>query len=89
MPEQPDKKHYYDCKQYCYGVLREVSKATYCRHKPYRDPLSGFSLSFLNRLKTTTHASLLHTAQSPHMRVKDETSKGSADTESMSAPPNK
>jgi hypothetical protein len=74
---------------HCYSVLQEVSKATYCWHKPYHDPLSRFSPSFLNGLKTTTHASSLCTAQSPHVHVEDETSEGSADTKPMSAPPNK
>jgi hypothetical protein len=82
------KPYYCDwkkCQKKCCGRKQKVSKATFFRHKPYWNHLSVFSTSFLNG---QTHASLLHTAQSPHVHVVDETSEGSAesDTEPMSPP---
>ena len=85
------KLYYCDCpkcKKKNHGREGKVSKSTYRRHKPYRNPLSRFSTSFFNG---QTHASLSYTAQSPRVHVADETSEGSAesDTEPMSPRPSK
>src|SRR5712691_5135089 len=37
------KTYYCDCQAKCKGERRQVSKATYFRHEPYRDPYSRFS----------------------------------------------
>ena len=37
------KTYYCDCQAKCKGERKQVSKATYFRHEPFRDPYSRFS----------------------------------------------
>jgi hypothetical protein len=65
------KTYYCDCKRYCDGQQRVISKSTFFAHKKYRDPLSQFSAEFrefLNSVPVLPHLVAARTYRSSRKR---------------------
>src|SRR5260221_283759 len=84
-----NKKYHCDCDTKCKGRQREVSKATYFRHMPYRNHLSKYSRSMQKFLKDNpviVATSSSRATQSSRLRVAGPSDEN---TDRTIGPPNK